>query len=97
MMKQERSFEEWVKILPKKLKQIIFENGTRPYLMQINYVVVSNMLKNQDHLNPTTEEIIHWIEIGKIIEFKKLKKAKKYETEEKYYIPIYLRPQLITI
>lgn len=68
MIEQGRSFEEWVGTLSKEHMQILYEHDPIPILTQIYFVLLDNIMNQEKNRNPTTLEIIGWIEMGKISE-----------------------------
>ncbi len=63
-----RSLEEWQSLLPDNLrKNTMGENQKRPVLNQLNYAIVHNNLKGRGHLNPSYEELRHWIRSGQVV------------------------------
>ncbi len=64
----DRSFEEWTRTLSKKHKHIVYEHGPIPSLTQIYFILLDNIMDGKKNCNPTTSEIIQWVEIGKILD-----------------------------
>ncbi len=63
-----RSFEDWWSSLPESLRKKTRQGdeGNKPLLNQINYILVHNNLKKKGYLNPSYEELISWIKSGQI-------------------------------
>lgn len=81
MIKQGRSFEEWIDTLSKEHKEVLYCHGSMPNLTQIYFILLDNIMNKKKDINPTTLEIIHWIEIEKISEGKILSKPKQIRRE----------------
>jgi hypothetical protein len=85
MTKQGQSFEEWASTLSQEHMQVLYEHGPIPNLTQIYFVLLDNIMNKKKYCNPTTLEIIHWIEIGKISEEKILYRPKQKVKENTTY------------
>lgn len=68
-----RSFDEWWDTLPDNFGKKPRKGGSKntPFLNQINYILVHNNLQGNCHLNPTLEELRHWISSGQVDAAKK--------------------------
>lgn len=63
-----RSFEEWWNTLPSELRAKVRKGDekNKPLLNQINYVCVHNMMQGKSELNPSAEELLHWVSTGQV-------------------------------
>lgn len=63
-----RTFEEWWNTVPEDLRTKVRKGDeqNRPLLNQINFVWVSNLMRNRPDLNPTSRELLDWIATGQI-------------------------------
>ena len=97
MIEQGRSFEEWADTLSKEHRQVLYEHGPIPNLIQIYFILLDNIMNKKKDCNPTTLEIIGWIEMGKISEEKTIhrkslqKHRKENSTHEKSMIVVPLQ------
>jgi len=63
-----RSFEEWWSTAPLELKQKARkgDEGNKPLLNQINYVLLHLHLSGKHDLKPTHEELKDWLHSGQV-------------------------------
>ena len=63
-----RSFEEWWTSVPLDLKQKARkgDEGNKPLLNQINYVLLHLHLSGKHDLKPTHEELKDWLHSGQV-------------------------------
>ena len=55
-----RTFEEWYNSIPDEIKERIISDE-KPLLNMINYFIITNIMTGKLEVNPTVEEIFHWI------------------------------------
>ena len=59
-----RSFEDWFKELPEHFKE--YQKNEKISLGIINYIWISNIINNEEKVNPTVNELIEWISTNQI-------------------------------